>query len=165
MKKAVLTIFIAMVMVVMVFFTSSCKKAELEFSWNKVEGIGVYNSVENTSTLKLEGWLKIDQSSIVKTPFQVSIIDWVYYVTQNNTIVLEIPKDGYHSVIGDVFLNTSELTFDWLYVYIETTTPKPGDLFNGMEPNQLELIFVIQDDQGNFYEQAVSAPFNYTRID
>jgi hypothetical protein len=159
MKKAVSFI---LIVVVMVLFTTSCKKAELEFTWNKVEGVGVYSSADDTSTIKLEGWLRINQPSIIKTPFQVSIVDWAYYVAEGDTIVLELLKDGYHSVIGDVFINTSEQTFDWLYVYIETTTPKAGNIYKGMSPNSLLLTFIIQDDQGNFYEQSVSAPFSFT---
>jgi hypothetical protein len=148
----------------MVMLTAtSCKRAEAEFTWSSLEGVGSYSSATDTSTIKLSGWIKIEQPAVNKQPFQVTLADWQYTVVAGSAIVMNVKKDGVTQVLGDVTMATSALSFDFLWVEIETTTPKAGDIFYGNNPDLLQFDVLIQDDSGNVYDMAASTPFQFTR--
>jgi hypothetical protein len=160
MKK---TVSFMIMIIAMMVFTSSCKKVELAFTWAKLEGTGTYSSADDTSTIKVEGWLRIEQSNISRTAIVANAVDWQFQVMEGQRIILQLNKDGYHQVLGDVFINTSDLELEFLWVYIETTTPKAGDIFNGANPDTMELAMLVQDDTGNIYEEVARGPFTITR--
>ncbi|MCP5052231.1 MAG: hypothetical protein GY940_34000 [bacterium] len=160
MKKIVSLI---LIIVALTIFATSCKKLVQELTWFKLDGAGAYSSQSDTSTIRVEGWVQIEQSEIAKLPSQLLIVDWQFLIFEGNQFVLELLKDGYYSLLGDVFLNTSSLEFEFLWVYLETTTPKTGDLFNGFNPDTMQLTLIVQDADGNTYQLEAQTNFQFTR--
>ncbi len=143
--------------------TTSCKKLEMEFSWEKVAGSGSYSSQSNTSTIIVQGWLRIKQPAIARESLKASLADWEIIVNAGTTPVLTFLKNDHNSAVGDVLLSTSELADLWLYVYIETTTPKSGDIYKGLNPDNITVSMKAQDEAGATYTYTTSATFEFTR--
>jgi hypothetical protein len=162
MKKQVSLI---LVLVVMVIFSASCKNYQAELSWYQIDGSGYYDETNNTSSIKVEAWLQIEDTVIADFPPQLSLVDWQFVLLNSDGgPVMQIAKSGYYQVVGDALVNTSDFEFDFLWVYIETTNPKTGDLFGGAVPTTMVVSIAAQDNEGNFYELQNSVPFNFTKI-
>ena len=160
MKKLVL---FTMVMASLLLFNTSCKDIELELSWANVEGSGSYSSQTDQSILTMEGWVRIGQPDIVETPVQAQLVDWAFTLYEGNTLVLRVQKGQITPVLGDVTLNVSTVEFFWLWVYLTTTNPKTGDIFNGFNPDTMIFFALVQDEEGNIYEDQATVNFQFTR--
>ena len=166
---------LTLAIVVLALFSTSCKKFEAELSWYQVEGNGYYDETTDTSSIKVEAWIKIEDADIADFPPQLSLLDWKFDIfSKEGALVMQIAKSGYHQVVGDALINTSDFEFDFLWVYIETTVPKSGDIFNGgfndlTNPNlvndgSMTVTMIAQDDDGNFYDMQAAAAFTFEKI-
>lgn len=160
MKKSVL---FTLVVMALLLFNTSCKDIKLELVWADVSGSGSYSSATDQSSIEMEGWIRVVQPGIVETPVQSMLVDWAFSLYQGNTLVLQVQKGDIASVLGDVTLNTSEVEFFWLWVYLTTTTPKNGDIFNGYSPDTMVFSVIVQDFEENLYQDQVSVQFQFTR--
>lgn len=160
MKKSVL---FTLVISALLLFNTSCKDIKLELTWSEVTGSGSYSSQTDQSTLELEGWIRVVQPGIVETPVQSMLVDWAFGIYEGDTLVLQVQKDQITSVLGDVTLNTSQVEFFWLWVYLTTTTPKNGDIFKGYNPDSMLFTAIVQDFEENLYQEQIIVDFQFTR--
>jgi len=162
MKKLVSVTF-TIITIILMLATVSCKKSEAEFIWSKLEGSGSYSSTDNTSTIKLSGWIMAQQPEVRVQPLQLFLADWQYLVMEGSTVVINVKKDGVTQIFGDVTMSATEISYDFIWVEIETKTPKDGDIFSGHNPDALQFEVIIQDDSGNFYTMAAATSFQFER--
>lgn len=164
MKKSVLFTLVIVVTLTLLLFNTSCKDIKLELMWADVSGSGSYDSQSDQSTIEMEGWIRVVQPGIVETPVQSMLVDWAFALYEGNTLVLQVQKGQIASVLGDVTLNTSQVEFFWLWVYLTTTTPKSGDIFNGYKPDTMVFSVIVQDFEENIYQDQVAVPFKFTEL-
>ncbi|NIM15767.1 MAG: hypothetical protein GTO45_27510 [Candidatus Aminicenantes bacterium] len=163
MKKTIYVVVFLLIFVLLLGFTSGCKKVEIdEFTWELVEGSGSYSSQTNTSSLKLSGILSIVQPRIAYEPLKANILDWRYYLLEGEAPVVAIHPFNYASIFGDIFPSISGWQEDFLWVQIQVETID-GDIFNGATPDVMEISLAIEDEKGNLYNMVARAPFEFTR--
>lgn len=169
MKK---TVFILLILILLVFSTG-CKDPLLSFEWYLFEAEGSYSAAENQSYLKLNGWVKPVQSTVNINPsyaldpsdFQLAKVSyWEYLILENETIVLRLTDGNISQVLNNIFTNVSTVEQpDYLWVIIESQIPIENDIFNGMNPDTVQLRVGINDSDGNVYVVEKSVSFNFTR--
>lgn len=154
------------------FFNHSCKKPTLDFNWFLFEAMGSYSAGDNTSYIKLNAWVEINQSSVNinqnratdATHFQVaSVVNWSYRVYSGDQLVFEVTDFSFSKMFGDIHLNVATEQIDYLWVAIESELPIPGDIFSGMNPDRVEVEMSIYDNDSNAYFVSNSAPFIFSR--
>lgn len=164
--KIIIAIFLAAV------FTQSCKDPSLDFEWFLFEAEGAYSAEDNTSYLKLNAWVEINQSSVNMNPsssvdathfMYASIARWRYRVYSGDQLVFEISQYNIENLFGDILLNVALEQIDYLWVAIESEKPIEGDVFNGMNPDSVEVEMLIYDDDGNSYSILRTTPFTFSR--
>ncbi|MCK5220674.1 MAG: hypothetical protein KAR14_03770, partial [Candidatus Aminicenantes bacterium] len=64
---------------------------------------------------------------------------------------------------GDIHLNVALDRMDYLWVAIESESPLEGDIFNGMNPDSVEVEMTIYDDGGGSYSVLNTIPFTFSR--
>lgn len=152
--------------------SQGCKDPALDYQWFLVEGQGSYNSDSNTSGLKLNAWLKISQSSVNINPnssadithFQyASVASWSFRLFQGEELVFEVSSVDIGRVLGDIFINIAKDQYDYLWVAIESQVPLEGDVFNGMNPDRLEVSIGVYDDSGSGDILTGSSSFAFSR--
>lgn len=164
MKKIVFVVVLTLALVG-VLSTTGCKKVELDgLEFFLVEGSGSYSSLDNTSTLKINTRISINQSDITENePLKASLLLWqIVLITPDNTLSLELTNDNYRSVLGNVFASISNWQEDWLWIELEVPSVD-GDLFKGVDPEQMQLSLLVEDNEGNTYTLGVAAQFEFTR--
>lgn len=163
MKKIIYVVVILLIFVLLLGFTSGCKKVEIdEFTWEVVEGSGSYSSQTNTSSLRLNGILTIVQPRIALEPLKANILDWRYYLMEGEIPVVAIHPFNFVSIFGDFLPGISGWQEDLLWVQIQVDAID-GDIFNGSTPDVLEISLAIEDEKGNLYNMIARAPFEFTR--
>jgi len=161
--KKIRLLFIAIVAVAMLFFTTACKGPVLDITWNKLEGSGTYHSLDNTSTIKLTGRVELSIPNVATDTMWGKITDWEYVISDGTTIVLDINSENSYEVLGDYTLDKSEENLYFLWLNIETVIPRTGDIYNGATPDMVTLSLWIIDNNGNQYVLGAQAPFHLTR--
>ena len=163
MKKTIYVVVILLIFVLLLGFTSGCKKIEIdEFTWELVEGSGSYSSQTNTSSLRLNGILTIVQPRIAYEPLKANILDWRYFLMEGEAPVVTIDPFRFASVFGDILPSLSGWQEDALWVQIQVDSID-GDIFNGSTPDVMEISLAIEDEKGNLYNMIARAPFEFTR--
>jgi len=167
------TIKIFLIIVLSLFFIQGCKGPTLDFEWFQFDGEGSYSSDSSTSFLELNAWVKINQSSVNINPagsndathFQTaSVINWEFRIYAGDQLVLYISERNIQYFPGDeILLNVAEDQYDYQWVAILSENPVPGDLFNGLNPDRVEVEMSIYDSDGNGYFVSNSAPFLFNR--
>lgn len=155
-----------------VIFTQSCKDPSLDFEWFLFEAEGTYSAEDNTSFIKLNAWVEINQSSVNINPsssvdathfMYASIARWYYRVYSGDQLVFEITQYNIENLFGDILLNVAIDQMDYLWVAIESENPIEGDIFNGLNPDSVEVEMIILDDSGNTYSVIQTIPFTFSR--
>jgi len=153
-------------------FAQSCKDPSLDFEWFLFEAEGNYSTENNTSYLKLNAWVEINQSSININPsssvdstyfMYASVANWSYRVYSGDQLVFEITRFSIEQILGDIHLNVAIDQMDYLWVAIESENPIEGDIFNGMIPDSVEVEMIIYDDSGGSYTVKRTTPFTFSR--
>ncbi len=162
MRKIRLSV-IAFAVVALLLSTTACKGPVLDMNWFKLEGSGTYHSVDNTSTIKLSGEVKLFVPNVATDEMWGKISDWEYIITEGPNVVLYIRSSISYAVLGDYTLDKSEENSNSLWLDIETVIPRTGDMYNGANPDTVWLTLWIEDNDNNFYTMAASAPFQLTR--
>lgn len=168
--KFFLRIFIILLPLFVIF--AGCKKATVKFEWDKLEGEGSYNSATDESYLSLSGFIKIDQSTVNINPINpafdndflfVELLTWEYSVFSGGDSVLYISNQNVYDKFDKIFVNASDKTNDYLWVFVITETPVKGDIFNGKNPDSFEIVLQAVDDNGNYYRIVKTVDFKFTR--
>lgn len=162
MRKIRLSV-IAFAVAALLLSTTACKSPVLDMTWFKLEGSGTYHSVDNTSTIKLYGEVKLFIPNVAADPMWGKISDWECIITEGPNIVLYIRSSISYAVLGDYTLDKSEENSNFLWLDIETVIPRTGDMYKGANPDTVSLKLWIVDNDNNMYEMAASAPFQLTR--
>lgn len=153
-------------------FLQSCKNPVLDFEWYLFEADGTYSSENDSSYLKLNAWVEINQSSVNTNPaspvdsthfMYASVVNWNFRVYSGEQLVFQITKYNIESLFGDILLNVAENQSDYLWVAIESETPLSGDIFNGMNPDSVEFEMTMSDGEGGGYSILTSVPFIFNR--
>ena len=161
MRKSILIL--VFVVSFLLVFNSSCGKTEIELEWDLLEGNGSYSQQDDTSSIRLIGMLHFNQSRIVTDSLQAGISYWSFVVKEGEDLVFDLNISTYPLIIGDVFINQSGVEPLSLWVYIEPPNPIPGDIFNGRNPDNVEMYVQVIDENGTTYEGAITATFEFTR--
>lgn len=154
---------IGVVVAVLLLSTSACKDAVFEITWSNLEGSGTYNSLDNTSTIKLSGSVEIDIPTVITQQMWAKIYAWEFIIRQGEQLVLYLNSDNNYDVLGDHTINKSEEQTSLLWLELETQVPKPGDLYDGATPDSVELILYIADSDENTYSSSNVGSFTLTR--
>ena len=163
---------IIVIIFVTAIFIQSCKSPTLDFEWFLFEAEGSYSAVDNTSYIKLNAWVEVNQSSINinqnnvtdTTHFQgASVINWRYSVFEGEQLVFVVSDSSFNRMFGDTFLNVAKEQIDYLWVAILSENPITGDIFNGMNPDRVEVEMSIYDTDRNAYFISNSVPVQFTR--
>jgi hypothetical protein len=161
--KKIRLLFIAIVAAVLLLSTTACKSPVLDITWYELEGSGTYNSLDNTSTIKLTGSVELTIPNVATKPIEGRIEQWEYIISEGATIVLYINSSISYEVLGDYTLNESEENSGFLWLEIETVIPRSGDMYNGANPDTVTLTLWIVDNNDNQYTVGSAAPFQLTR--
>lgn len=161
MRKSILIL--VFVVSVLLMFNTSCDKVGVEIVLDILEGSGSYSQQDDTSTIRLIGWASFSQSRISKETVWASISYWQFQIKVGNQTMLIIDGTNYPLVVGDIFINVSGLESSRLWVYIEPPSPIPGDIFNGYNPDTIDMIMQVVDENGNSYDVTGTADFEFTR--
>ena len=143
--------------------TTACKSPVLDITFSELEGSGTYNSLDNTSTIKLFGSVSYEVPNVAVKPIWAKIEAWEYIISEGGNIVLYIHSEISYEVLGDYTLNKSEENSGFLWLDIETVIPRTGDMYNGANPDTVMLTLWITDDNDNSYTVGSAAPFQLTR--
>ena len=162
MKKITLPV-IVIAAVVLLLSTTACKNPALDISFSELQGSGTYNSVDNTSTIKLSGEVQLTIPRVATEPMWAEIDSWEFIVSEGATIVLYINSDISYEILGDYTLDQSEKNSNILWLDIETMIPRAGDMYLGANPDQVTLTLWIVDNNGEYYTVGAAAPFQLTR--
>ena len=92
-----------------------------------------------------------------------SIARWYYRVYSGDQLVFEITQYNIENLFGDILLNVAIDQMDYLWVAIESENPIEGDIFNGLNPDSVEVEMIILDDSGNTYSVIQTIPFTFSR--
>lgn len=155
--------FIAIVAAALLLSTTACKGPVLDITWNVLEGSGTYQSLDNTSTIKLTGEVRLTIPNLATELMWGKIQRWEYIISEGPNIVLYINWENSYDVLGDYTLDKSEESYSFLWIDIETMIPRAGDMYNGANPDTVTLNLEIMDNDDNFYTMSASAPFQLTR--
>ncbi len=160
------------IILISLFLMQNCKSPELEFEWFRLEAEGSYSSDTDTSYLKLNSWVKINQSSVNINPgntsdseyFQsASITRWTYRVYSGEQLLFEIAENNINLIFEDIYLSVGKEQVNYLWVTIESRNPLNGDVFNGLNPDRTEIKIEIQDDKNNTFLTENSFPLVFDR--
>jgi hypothetical protein len=162
MKKIILPA-IAIVVAALLLSTTACKSPELEITWFDLGGSGTYNSLDNTSTIKLFGTVQLNIPNVATKPMWGKIYAWEYMISEGPTIILYINSEISYEVLGDYTLDTSDENSYFLWLDIETVIPRTGDMYNGTNPDTVSLSLWIMDNNDNMYNVSAVGPFQLTR--
>ena len=162
MKKIILPV-IVMVVAALLLSTTACKGPLLDISWYELSGSGTYNSVDNTSTIKLTGVVELNIPNVATDPMWGKIDSWEFIIAEGANIILYINSDISYEVLGDYTLDKSEESSTFLWLDIETVIPRSGDMYNGTNPDAMSLTLLIVDNDNNIYTLTAGAPFQLTR--
>ncbi len=163
---------IIIIIFLITIFTQSCKDPSLDFEWFLFEADGAYSAEDNTSYLRLNAWVEINQSSVNINPsssfdpthfMYASVTNWSYRVYSGDQLVFEITRFNIKQLFGDIHLNVALDQIDYLWVAIESESPLEGDIFSGMNPDSVEVEMLIYDDSGGNYSISRKIPFAFTR--
>jgi len=163
MRKRVLWVGFIGMLAIIALMTASCKKTELELSWESLWGSGSYSSQNNTSTIQMGGWLKFYQNSLNTELVMARLVDWKFLVLEGGRVLFEVEKGNYNQVIENAFINESSLDDGNLWIYLEAVPAILGDIYNGANPDGLQLQVVVQDEQGVTYDLIGDGTFTFTR--
>lgn len=155
--------FIAIVAAVLLLSTTACKGPVLDIEWYELGGSGTYNSLDNTSTIKLFGGVELTVPNVATNPMWGKIEAWEFIVAEGDVIVLYINSETSYAVLGDYTLDKSEENSGFLWIEIETMIPRTGDMYNGANPDTVHLTLWIVDDSDNLYTMNAAASFQLTR--
>ncbi len=153
-------------------FLQSCKSPVLDFEWYLFEAEGSYSTETDTSYLKLNAWVELNQSSVNINPgsatdathFQAaSVINWNFNVYSGEQLLFQINDRNFNLLFKDVLLNVAEEQIDYLWVSIVSEIPISGDFFHGLNPDRVEVELSIYDDDSNAYFITNSVPFVFER--
>lgn len=163
MKKSVFVVVLAMVLLGLLF-TTGCKKIELDgLEWYLVEGSGSYSSLDNTSSLKINAWVSIGQPNIASgDPLKASLVLWQIILNNGQVLSQELNNENFRSVLGNVYASVSSWQEDWLWIQLEVPS-QDGDLFNGIDPDEMQMQILVEDSEGNTYSLVTAAAFEFTR--
>ncbi len=160
------------IVAVSLFLMQSCKSPSLDFEWFMFDAEGSYSSKADTSYLKLNAWVELNQSSVNINPgsatdatyFQTaSVTNWNFNVYSGEELLFQINDRNFSLLFKDVLLNVAEEQVDYLWVAIESEIPISGDFFHGFNPDRVEVEMSIYDDDGNVYFISNSVPFIFNR--
>ena len=153
-------------------FIQSCKDPELNFEWFLFEAQGSYSSSDDSSYLKLNAWLKINQSSVNTNPSSpldpshfeyASVINWRFQIFSGDQMILELTDRNIYQKFNEIHLNVAADQYDYVWVAIESQSPLPGDIFNGISPDRVQVEMSIYDTGGQAYSVVSSTSFTFDR--
>jgi len=160
--KKIRLLFIAVMSVALLLVTTACKNPVLDITWYELKGSGTYNSVDNTSTIKLSGGVELNIPNVSTELMTAEIEQWEFMISEGPSIVLYINSSISYEVLGDYTLKEDgDSTF--LRLGIETVIPRAGDIYNGANPDTVSLTLWVVDNNDNVYELSAAAPFELTR--
>jgi len=161
MKKSILILIFVSILLV---FNTSCSKAEIQLAVELLEGSGSYSQQDDTSTIRLVASVNLEQSNIVREDMLAAITAWQFTIKEAGQITLIINNENYPLILGDIFINfSSGLHLGSLYVIIELPSSLAGDIFNGGNPDNMEMLMFAVDENGSGYEVTGAADFEFTR--
>lgn len=171
MKSISIKKFILPVLFFLIIFPG-CKKAKVTFEWKTLKAKGSYNSVTDESYLSLSGFIKINQSSVninplnpeIKSDFLfVELLTWEYTLFAGDEQILLVNNKNVYQIFDKIFVNASDKTDDFIWVYVITETPVKGDIFKGNNPDTVLALFQAIDDNGNLYKIYETVNIQFTR--
>ena len=162
MRKIILP-FIVIVVAALLLSTTACKQPDFEMSWFSLEGSGFYETQDDSSSIKISGVVEFEIPRVATEPMWAQIVAWEYIIREGNQVVLDIHDENYYTVLGDLIISKSAQQSDFLWVVIETNTPKVGDIYSGANPDSVELIMWIVDSNGNSYVMDNTVAFDFLR--
>ena len=161
--KKIRLLFIAVTAAALLLGTTACKNPVLDITWYELEGSGTYNSVDNTSTIKLSGGVDLNIPNVSTELMTADIEQWEFVISEGASVVLYIPSSISYEVLGDYTFYKSKENSNFLRLEIETVIPRAGDIYNGANPDTVSLTLWIVDNDDNVYEVSAAAPFELTR--
>lgn len=161
--KKIRLLFIAVTVAALMLVTTACKNPVLDITWSELEGSGTYNSIDNTSTIKLSGVVELNIPNVATEPISAKIDQWEYIISEGASIVLYIHSAISYEVLGDYTLDESGESSTFLWLKIETVIPRTGDIYNGANPDTVSLTLEIVDSDDNVYQLSAAASFQLTR--
>jgi hypothetical protein len=161
--KKIRLLFIAVTAAVLLLATTACKNPVLDITWFELKGSGTYNSVDNTSTIKLSGGVELNIPNVSTELMTAEIDQWEFIISEGPSIVLYINSNISYEVLGDYTFYKSRENSNFLLLEIETVIPRAGDMYNGANPDTVSLTLWIVDNDDNVYELSAAAPFELTR--
>lgn len=147
----------------LMIFTTSCKDSGIEFVWEGLEGSGSYSSDTNTSTLVLSGLVRYSQQRVSSNYLFAKLDQWLFILRDGDDMVMTVNDTNYQDLLDGLFVNISGMEEEYVYVYIETRIPMTGDIFNGRNPDSVELQMLVYDDHNNQYTLTSTAQFQFER--
>ncbi|MCP4147079.1 MAG: hypothetical protein GY757_04950 [bacterium] len=163
MIKSVLKLALILSVVWLLLFSTACKKAKLEYSSYLLDGNGTYSAADNTTTISLRCTIELVQPNILKEALQASLVDWAFELKQGDVSVLNVNDKNYFNALGPVFLRTSSLEDQYLFVMVESSVPIEGDLFSGNTPDTIIFYGWLEDENGNLAQVVYTGSFSATR--
>lgn len=166
------TIKIILIISLTLFVLQGCKDPTMDFEWFQFDAEGAYSSETGTSHLELNAWVRINQSSVNMSPsnsadsthFQsATVVNWAYTIYAGEQVVAEIASNNISLQFDEIHLNVAKDQIDYLWVAILSINPLSGDIFNGLDPDRVEVEMSIYDSDGNAYFVSNSVPFLFTR--
>ena len=161
--KKIRLLFIAVMTVALLLVNTACKKPVLDITWYLLEGSGTYNSVDNTSTIKLTGGVELNIPNVSTELMTAEIDQWEFIISEGPSVILYINSSTGYEVLGDYTFYKSRENSNYLLLEIETVIPRVGDIYNGENPDTVSLTMWIVDNNENVYELSAAAPFELTR--
>lgn len=134
-----------LLVILLVFFSVSCKKKFGEFDLLQLSGKVSYFTISNTSAFHLE--VKGVTLNYIKGNFK----NW-YFIIYNSEDeeLFKISDESYMGISPDIEIQKAEidLYFDG-YLIVKTTKNIPGNIINGKSPDRILLRCTIEDQYGN----------------
>ncbi len=162
-----------LVSIILLFvLASSCKNPVLNLEFYLFEAEGSYALNENVSYLKLNAWVKINQSTVNINPaysldpthfVNASVKDWEFLIYEGENLIIELNNNNINTVFNNIYLNTASDQYDYLWVSVVSEELIPGDIYEGKYPDSVEVRMVVTDDNGEVYYYSKTVPFVFER--
>lgn len=154
-------IIIPILLILLMFFSVSCKKKFGEFDLLQLSGKITYFTLSDTSAFHLE--VKGVTLNYIKGNFE----NWYFTVyNSENEELFKISDENYMEISPDIEIQKVEidLYYDG-YLIVKTTKNIPGNILNGKSPDRILLRCTIVDQYGNEVEIVTLGLVQYYEID
>jgi hypothetical protein len=147
-------------MLVLALLSTGCKLTS-EMVIEYVQAKAIYEVQENITTISL--WVRMENGNSALA----NIKDWSFTIKEGDEVLLVINKDNFKEVLGESLYHFTDFDIlDQGSVYVDNWSksycrPYFGDLFNGREPNQVDVTVDIRN--GKEYQLSGTYPFTMVR--